>query len=58
MAHCSEHFQAKKGGQKGILWDTLWHTKDPTRFYFSFVGRLQEYGVGQKEQEDEWVWSA
>ena len=26
MTHCNEHVQEKKCGQRGTLWDTLWHT--------------------------------
>ena len=35
-SHHNEHLQAKKCGQKGVLWDTLWHTTASTARFFFF----------------------
>lgn len=63
-SHCNKHLQTKKYGQKGIVWDTLWHTTTSTmrcflcfRVFACFVCVLQSsflLGGGLQEQRQIW----
>lgn len=47
---CHEHLQAKKDGQKAILWDTRTHYSFISEIFFSLLeGRLQGMRVGMSE---------
>ena len=36
-SHCNGYLEAKKCGQKGTLWDTLWHTTASTMRFFPLL---------------------
>lgn len=41
VTHCNEHIKANKCEQKGILWNTLWHTTASTIRFFSLLEELR-----------------
>lgn len=61
MNRCIEHLQAKKYGQKGILWGTLLHIRASTmtRVFLARGGwLLQRWRLGRRGGRDEWDWHA
>jgi len=52
-SHCNEHLQAKKYGQKGRLWDTLWYTAASTMRFFFLCCEGGGKGRGQLGEEEE-----